>query len=606
MVYTLDDVTIIDFKVDHSDLFKNLSIDLNSNAIVLSSTIEDALMNTMPIYFKNYSYGGISSIDFRGTGAERTQVFWNGIPVNSPTLGSFDFSLLPSFLISEAKIRFGGASLVDGAGGIGGSIQLNQNTDFNKNELVFTTGIGSFSNYSGAIKSKIKVNKLLSDTRLFYQQGTNDFTFTNTSKKGQPQEKRSNNELWRYALQQSLSYTLNTSSSIDFNFLFSSIDRDIPSTISSEGAGAVQLDQLFFAQFAYNKLFENDMFLKVRSSFQNQLNSYSNAFTDANNVVNGWNNKIDWGKAFSDKIKINSSFRYDLYQVNTQGTGVVQEQQYSLFVASDIAISSFLSSSFGFRIEGRDDRLSPSMPYLGLILRLPNKSGYLKGSVSRVFRFPTINERYWQPGANLDLVPEEGWNYELTYNLERKNEVVSWNIQVSAFYGLINDWILWYPSIENPTVWQAQNVWQVENSGIEFVSGLEWKFSPKLKMNLKFLYSFNSTQVVKSINNDLDLQGKQLILVPRNLIFIPYDVTFKSFSFGFNYSYTGLRYSDRQNTIYLDAYQLLDINLSYSLTKYNLDFTFLLNNIFNQNYQTYPGQPMPGTNFNLQLTWRII
>ena len=599
-------MSIIDFRVDHSDLFKNLSIDLNSNAIVLSSTIEDALLNTMPVYFKNYSYGGISSIDFRGTGAERTQVFWNGIPVNSPTLGSFDFSLLPSFLISEARVRFGGASLVDGAGGIGGSIQLNQNTDFNENELVFTTGMGSFSNYSGAIKSKIKLKKLLSDTRLFYQQGTNDFTFINNSKKGQPIEKRSNNELWRYAFQQSLSYTLNTSSSIDFNFLFSSIDREIPSTISSEAEGAVQVDQLFFAQFAYNKLFEKDMFLKVRSSFQNQLNAYTNVYTNANNVVNGWNNKVDWGKAFSDKIKINSSLRYDLYQVNTQGTGVVQEQQYSLFVASDIAISSFLSSSLGFRIEGRDQQLSPSMPYLGLILRLPKKTGYLKASVSRVFRFPTINERYWQPGGNLDLVPEEGWNYELTYNLEQKKEVVSWNIQVSAFYGLINDWILWYPSIENPTVWQAQNVWQVENSGIEFVSGLEWKFSPKLKMNLKFLYSFNSTQVVKSINNDLDLKGKQLILVPRNLIFIPYDLTFKSFSFGFSYRYTGHRFTDRKNTIYLDAYQLVDINLSYNLSKYNLDFTFLLNNIFNQNYQTYPGQPMPGTNFNLQLTWRII
>ena len=170
MVYTLQDVSIIDFKVDHEELFKNLHLDLNSNAIVLSSTIEDALMNTMRVYFKNYSYGGIASVDFRGTGAERTQVFWNGMPINSPTLGSFDFSLLPAFFINDAKVRFGAASLVDGGGGIGGSIQLNQNTEIAEDQLLFTSGIGSFENYSGAIKARFKQNKLTSDTRVFYQQ----------------------------------------------------------------------------------------------------------------------------------------------------------------------------------------------------------------------------------------------------------------------------------------------------------------------------------------------------------------------------------------------------------------------------------------------------
>jgi iron complex outermembrane receptor protein len=303
---------------------------------------------------------------------------------------------------------------------------------------------------------------------------------------------------------------------------------------------------------------------------------------------------------------VNASFRYDLFQVNTQGTGVVNEQQYSLLLASDIAISKLLSSSLGLRTEGRDDRLSPSMPYLGLIFRLGQKMGLIKGNVSRVFRFPTMNERYWQPGGNPDLLPEEGWNYELTYKYEKVAKRLNWSFQVTAFYSQINDWILWYPSAMNVSVWQAQNLWQVDNSGLEFVSALDWNISPLWKMDLKLFYSYNATTVSKDLSNDHSLEGKQLILVPQHLVYIPFNVSYRLISVGVNYRFTGIRYTDRQNSNYLDAYQLIDLNFNYSLFQHKLDLGLSLNNILNQSYQTYPGQPMPGFNFNLQVTWKII
>ena len=39
---------------------------------------------------------------------------------------------------------------------------------------------------------------------------------------------------------------------------------------------------------------------------------------------------------------------------------------------------------------------------------------YISGRVnfSRNFRAPTLNERYWQPGGNPDLEPEESYNIE--------------------------------------------------------------------------------------------------------------------------------------------------------------------------------------------------
>lgn len=605
MVYTLEDLSIIDFKVDHKDVFKNAELELNSSTIGINADLEDALKASIPIYFKNYSYGGISSIDFRGCGAERTKVYWNGIPINSPTLGSFDFSLLPSFLISEAKVRYGGASLVDGGGGIGGSVQLNQNNSFSKSKIEALASAGSFGNFSGAIKGQFVINKWRSDTRIFYHQGVNDFSFKNTYKQGHPEEKRNNNELWRFALQQGLAYTINESNSLDLNILYSKLERNIPSSISSTNDGSFQSDQLFFGQIAYNLLLKKDMFLKLRSSFQNQLNGFDQGYIKANNKVYAWNNNIDWGIELSDKFRLNASFRYDLYDVETYGTGYIREQQYSAFAAMDWNIIKSFELSLGVRLEGLDSQLSPSMPYIGLVWNLPKNFGSLKGSVSRVFRYATINERYWVPGGNIDLKPEEGWNYEASYNYAIIKEKTSFDFLFTAYYGIVNDWIQWYPSSDFSSVWQAQNLWKVKNSGLEFKTSFQWRMSKSSKLDVRFFYTYNNSHVVDD-DGEGSSEQKQLILVPINMVFVPITYSFKQLSFSINYNYTGKRYTDNRNENYLAPYTLVDLGINYTIFKNKIDVAFRLNNILDQSYETYPGQPLPGINFNLQLRWQIL
>ena len=605
LTFTLEDVSIVDFKSDHEEVFKHLEIKLNPQAIGLDATLEDALKKTMPIYFKNYSYGGIASIDFRGTGAERTQVYWNGMPVNSPTLGSFDFSLLPSFLIEEAKVRFGGASIVDGGGGIGGSVQLNQNTLFKKNNLEVVGSFGSFGNYSGGVKAQLLINKFRSDTRVFYHQGENDFSFANTSKKDHPIENRQHNQLNRFAIQQSMSYTFNKSNSLEFNLLYSELDRNIPSVISSTGNGSWQGDQLAVGQIVYNKLFANAMYFKVRSSYQIQRNQFKGEGIDADNTVDAWNNKIDWGGEVNKRIRFNTSFNYNLYNVNTDGTGQYSEQQYSGLLASDIQLTNWLSSSIGIRIEGRDENIFPSMPFIGFAWNLPESFGIIKANFSRVFRYPTINERFWQPGGNPDLLPEEGWNSELSYEFLIEKERISFQFQVTGFYSLINDWILWYPSADNPFLWQAQNLWKVNSKGLELVSGVKWKHSNSMETSLRVLYTYNASTIVGDDANDQTFDDKQLILVPEHMVLLPLLFNYNSISTGIDYQYTGIRYTDRNNTNTLDPYHLLDFHVNYFIKKANLAVTFKLKNILNYSYQTYPGQPMPGVNYKLQLSWKL-
>ena len=70
------------------------------------------------------SAGNLATLSIRGSNANQTQLFWNGIPVNSATLGLSDMSLFPVDFINTISIMKGGASLSNGSGGIGGAVCL--------------------------------------------------------------------------------------------------------------------------------------------------------------------------------------------------------------------------------------------------------------------------------------------------------------------------------------------------------------------------------------------------------------------------------------------------------------------------------------------------
>jgi iron complex outermembrane receptor protein len=604
LTISLEDVSIIDFKTDHSEVFKHVELDLNGVKNGIDASLEETLKRTIPIYFKNYSYGGIASIDFRGTGAERTQVYWNGMLINSPSLGSFDFSLIPSFFISDAKIRFGGASLVDGGGGIGASIQLNQNTLFEENSIELIGSHGSFSNTSSGVKVQLKFNKFKTDTRFYMQIGENNFSFKNTSKKDHPIEERKHNEVKQLAFQQSFSYQLNKNNSVELNFLYSDMDRNIPAPISSSDSGAWQGDRMIITNVAYNTIFKNEMYLKYRFSYQKQDNQFKDKAIDAKNTIDAWANKLDLGSEINYWLNVNASLNHTFYKVNTFGTGNQSEQQFSGLLAADIRISPLVSSSLGIRVDGRDEQVFLPMPFLGLAWDLFKKYGKLKANISRVYRYPTMNERFWDPGGNPNLNPEQGWNSELSYELLKEKERLSFQFQANVFYALIENWILWSPSNDNPLIWEAQNLWKVESRGLEIISGMKWKFSKSINASVKVLYTFNSTRIVKTKDDD-NLEDKQMILVPKHMVFIPFLVEIKNLSLGINYQYTGIRYSDRLNSNTLDPYHLLDFTIHYLIEKPGISLGFEVNNLLNYTYETYPGQIMPGINSIFQLSWKL-
>src|SRR5690606_11557352 len=90
----------------------------------------DILQSNTGIFIKSYGQGGLATASFRGTAASHTKVLWNDMPLNSSMNGLIDFSLLPIAFYDGIEIDYGGASLEQNSGSLGGSINLKNGVDF--------------------------------------------------------------------------------------------------------------------------------------------------------------------------------------------------------------------------------------------------------------------------------------------------------------------------------------------------------------------------------------------------------------------------------------------------------------------------------------------
>ncbi|MDZ7776138.1 MAG: TonB-dependent receptor [Bacteroidales bacterium] len=91
----------------------------------------------------------------------------------------------------------------------------------------------------------------------------------------------------------------------------------------------------------------------------------------------------------------------------------------------------------------------------------------MKGNVSRNYRLPTLNDLYWQPGGDPELLPERGFTLEtgLKYLSQKRN---GWHggAEITWFRNDISNWIAWQPD-GIMSYWTPKNITEVLSQGIE-------------------------------------------------------------------------------------------------------------------------------------------
>lgn len=604
----------------------------------VSVSLSDLLSENTTVFIKNHGRGALATASFRGTSASHTQVNWNGISINSPMAGIVDFSLIPVYIIDELNLKYGAASLADRSGGIGGSINISNRAGWNeKSSIRYIQGIGSYNTFDQFLQLGLGKNKIRSKTRLYYNHSKNDYTFFNrgignidplTGTISNPLDTNENAAYTRYGLLQEFYYRPAAKHLFSMKYWGQFADRTIPRPTSYEGPNNSNLnnqqdgdhrlvaDWKYYGDFGklilrtgysakhlvYEQMNQVPGLGLVPAIFsesrqQSLFNTLSYSGEGGNDF--SWEGSIDLNHHQVESVDTVSHFGY---------TG--DRDELSMMLALRKGFADRVNLNLMLRQEWADGGLLPFIPFFGIELRLlEGVDLLLKGSVARNYHQPSLNDLYWQPGGNPDLLPEQGFTVESGLEFQQLISGLLLKTELSIYRSDIDNWILWIPS--NKGFWEPRNIRRVLSTGVEYnlqVQGTTGEFTYKLSTT--YAYTSSVSYGDQLVWGD-ESYGKQLVYIPLHSGNIMTRLEWGNFFFAYQYNAYSERYTTSSNDLsrrdWLYPYFMNDISAGSTFRMKNLEGSLELKvyNLFNESYHSVLYRPMPGRNFQVIMMIKI-
>lgn len=590
--------------------FKKVSFDTIALSDFSNSNLSELISHNSLVFIKSYGAGGQAAPSFRGTGASQTLIDWNGININSPMLGQADLSLIPVGLIDDIQIYYGAASMNLNSGGIGGAINLETKPVW-KNETMtsLNTGAGSFGEYSGLIKLRTGNTKFQTVTKGFFRSAENDFKYLDKVSGAQHIWKtRTNNQSGQQGFMQEL-YFRNSVNTVSAKVWYQTSRRHLPPTLMTEDNKEKQSDESLRILVSDNltkgksSFFLAGAWLMTNMNYTNQLLSI-----DSRNLSHSLVVKAGSESQIADHTKLKIRLNNEITTINTNNYIKDVSRNTSQL---DASLERACTDRFGMTLLLREiinqkSFLIPDFSTAFQYRLIDRKDYFLKASISRNSRIPTMNDLYWSFIGNPDLKNEYAFTYELTCEMKQRTSArMNFVTDLSIFRNSVKDYLQWHPG-EN-SIWTVDNINKVNTQGFESSLSLDYK-SGKFKSEFNAAYSFTrAITMVSNLSNDVSI-GKQLIYVPENQFNSSVRITYGSFYSLWTVNSTGIRYISTDNNGFLPGYIINNVMAGIKLPTgdSSIDLNFNINNLFAADYQSVAGYPMPGRSYLIKFLFQII
>ncbi len=586
--------------------FKRVRIDSVTLIPYRNTDLSTILSGYSTIFIKSYGNGTLATPSFRGTTAQHTQVEWNGISLNSPMLGQIDLSQIPVSQFEGIEILYGAAGIASTSGAFGGVINLVTGPDWNKRmDLSVSQTLASFDNYVTLLGAALGTRNFQSHTRFNYSSGLNDFPYYNDYLGEEVRQQNASFKSW--GLSQEFFWKLRDKHLFSAKAWYSYSDRNLPPTVAQVDTGHLEneLDKNLRAVIEY-KMVEPGMTLMVHSAISDQFMNYQSSIINASHRSDSWINRarFTWSRIRNLTLKPGIDFTYDWVNSDSYD-GTKSRTTASLFAEVGYTITRGIIASLVIRDDIIDGSFMPVIGTLGVEFK-PFKKVNLVITLNgaRNFRYPTLNDLYWEVSGNPDLSPEKNYITELgtTYNYLSPGKNLFCEISFSGYYSWIYDMIVWTPVDGNSSLWKPENVNQVNARGIEISGKVNWHlggFDIGLNANYTFCRSTNE----KATSPDDQKVGKQLIYVPENNLNTTLTAERWKFYLKYNLLFVDKRFTSTDNQNYMPAYSLSNIIFGRNITlkDFMLSLQIQINNLFNLDYQSVASRPMPGINYAFTL-----
>jgi iron complex outermembrane receptor protein len=240
---------------------------------------------------------------------------------------------------------------------------------------------------------------------------------------------------------------------------------------------------------------------------------------------------------------------------------------------------------------------------------IEGKDLLLKGNLARNYHQPTLNDLYWQPGGNPDLLPEHGFTMEagLEYQVILAGHLI--RTELTTYRSDIKDWIIWIPGFRG--YWEPRNIARVRSSGLEYAFRIHGHYHA---IGYKLMGTYAFTQSVNEGDPMVwgdQSYGKQLVYIPLHSGNLMVHVSYRDFYITYQYNAYGERYTTSSNDL-SSRYRLSPYYMNNLILGWNVDLRRIymnaelrVYNLFNESYNSVLHRPMPGRNYSLVMMIKI-
>ncbi len=612
----------------------------------IALSMADVLTFNSPIFVKNYGRATLSTVAFRGTSPSHTQVTWNGMRISNPMLGMTDFSMIPSYFVDDASLLHGTSSVNETGGGLGGAVKLATKPISARGfGLQYVQGIGSFRTFDEFLRLTYGNDRWQFSTRAVCSSSANDYKYRNRDKKENiydadknivgsyyPIERNRSGAFRDLHVLQEVYCNTGRGDRFGLNAWYIRSNRELP-MLSTDYASDLrfenrQREETFRGIVSWDHLRRNWK-VAAKAGYIHTWMAYDYRrdvgngtmmpMTRSRSRIDTFYGQADGEYSIGGKWLFTASLSAYQHLIRSADKNIITQEGNKAIVGYDkgrIELSGSLSAKwrpverFGVSVVLREELFgtewTPLIPALFLDGVLSERGNVVaKASVSRNFRFPTLNDLYFLPGGNPDLRRESGWTYDAGISFAvGKAEHYKLSGSATWFDSHVDDWIIWLPTTKG--FFSPRNLKKVHACGVELQANLSVALARDWRLDLDGTYSWTPSVNEGAPTTPADRSvGKQLPYVPEHSATATGRLSWRRWSLHYKWCWYSRRYTMSSNdhtlTGHLPPYYMNNLTLEkgFSLRWADLSLKGAVNNLFDEEYLSVLARPMPGIHFEL-------
>lgn len=556
-------------------------------------SLADVLSAQTGIYVKSYGLGSLATLSLRGSSSSQVAITWNGIPIQSPMLGLTDIALLPAFAADAVTLHYGSSGAQWGSGAVGGTLALGSRPPRSGTQLTYNGATGSFGTQNHQARINWSNGRWGTATKWFNGRATNDFSYPLTP---QIRRQQTNAHAAQQGFLQEIYWSPRAPTQWSAHLWRQTNQRQIPPLTTQTRSLAFQNDSVWRAVVQGRFWLKKHIFLTKMAFFDEKIN-----YQDPQIVLVAPTGFRTWVAELEHKwqcnrfVSVQTGGQWSAYSAFANAyADTVREQRTALFTNVRWQRGRWQMQASA-RQEWQDGRAVPLMPAFGWAYR-PRTWATWKGKLSRHYRLPTLNERYWQPGGNPDILPERGWSAETGLEIRTDRGFYA---SVNAYHRYIHNWVIWALQ-EGQFFFSANNITAVQSRGTE--QRLGWQHQRRnwtLDLGAGYDYARSVNQI--AVQKPALPAGEQLAYTPVHRAFGHVYAHWRGVGVQWQSQFTGAVGGFNED---VPAFWVHQARVEYTVRWRGAQgqFFFQTNNIFNHAYQVIERRPMPGRHYMIGVT----